>query len=95
MKKVFVIIIMLILVSGCSATNKKEPPKKTNENNISEKEVSLINNQAYVPQHDCKYQYMINFKMSCSIVHKRYPVSSSNERRITPSTKDTVVSIMW
>lgn len=44
--------------------------------------VSLINNQAYVPQHDCKYQYMINFKMSCSIVHKRYPVSSSNENFI-------------
>ena len=25
---------------------------------------------------------MINFKMSCSIVHKRYPVSSSNENFI-------------
>lgn len=38
--------------------------------------VSLINAQAIAPQHNCKYQYTINFKMSCSIIRKRYKISS-------------------
>lgn len=40
--------------------------------------ISQINAQAYVPQHHCKYQYVINFKMACSTVQKRYWISSSN-----------------
>ena len=40
--------------------------------------VSQITAQAYIPQHHCKYHYMINFKIACSIVQKRYKVSSSD-----------------
>lgn len=40
--------------------------------------VSQITAQAYIPQHHCKYHYMINFKIACSIIQKRYKISSSN-----------------
>lgn len=40
--------------------------------------VSQINAQVYVPQRHCKYRYIINFKMSCRIIHKQYSCSSTN-----------------
>lgn len=40
--------------------------------------VSQINAQAYVPQWHCKYTYIINFKMSCRIIHKQYNYSSTD-----------------
>lgn len=40
--------------------------------------VSQINAQAIVPQRKCKYNYKINFKMACVIIHKRYLQSSSD-----------------
>ena len=40
--------------------------------------VSQINAQAYVPQRHCKYTYIINFKMSCRIIHKQYNYSSTD-----------------
>ncbi len=40
--------------------------------------VNQINAQAYVPQRHCKYTYIINFKMSCRIIHKQYNYSSTD-----------------
>ena len=40
---------------------------------------SQIDCQAYVPQKHCKYSYIINFKMACSIIHKYYLESSSDQ----------------
>lgn len=40
--------------------------------------VSQINAQAHVPQKHCKYTYIINFKMSCRIIHKQYNYSSTD-----------------
>lgn len=34
--------------------------------------VSRIDAQVCIPQAECKYDYLINFKMSCMIIHKRY-----------------------
>lgn len=41
--------------------------------------VSQINAQAYVPQKHTKYQYAINFKISCRIIQKKYRESSSDK----------------
>lgn len=34
--------------------------------------VSRINAQVSISRTKCKYNYLINFKMSCVIIHKRY-----------------------
>ena len=39
---------------------------------------SQIKCQACVPEKHCKYSYIINFKMACSIIHKQYLKSSSD-----------------
>mgnify|MGYP002660133934 FL=1 len=41
--------------------------------------VSQTTVQAYVPQRHCKYHYIINFKIACLIVQKRYKVSSNDQ----------------
>lgn len=40
---------------------------------------SQINCQAYLPQKHCRYNYIINFKMACAIIHKHYLKSSSDQ----------------
>ena len=40
---------------------------------------SQIDCQADVPQEHCKYSYIINFKMACSVIHKHYLKSSSDQ----------------
>ncbi len=40
---------------------------------------SQIDCQAYVPQKHYKYGYIINFKMACSIIHKHYLKSLSDQ----------------
>lgn len=55
--------------------------------------VSQTNAQAAVPQRNCKYDYEINFKMACVIIHKRYLQSSSDlifERILTEIGSRTV-----
>lgn len=40
---------------------------------------SQISCQVYLPQKHCKYSYVVNFKMACSIIHKHYLKSSSDQ----------------
>lgn len=40
--------------------------------------VSQINAQAYTPQKHCKHRYMINFKMACIIIQRKYRTSSTD-----------------
>ncbi|WP_235808330.1 transposase [Levilactobacillus senmaizukei] len=37
--------------------------------------VSHINAEVAIPQNNCNYSYLVNFKMSCVVVHKRYGLS--------------------
>lgn len=55
--------------------------------------VSLISIQAYIPQHKTKYRYVINFKMSCIVIHKQYCHTSHNFEEILLEIERYVVPV--